>query len=1087
MRRTAWMCLSVVVFLTLIFPITAQQQDENHYTGTIDNDTPYETFPITVRENGSKVIVDIRATSGDLDTLLYLVDHAGSIVAENDDRTEGDFNALIEYPQAMAGDYTIIATRYGVMEGLSSGDFEIMIVVTPPQEDTGDLYAVTDDALIAAGFPVIAPHEEAEWTVIAYYGGDNNLEAGVLNDFKEFELGGGSTDRVRLVMLMDRHPEYSTASGDWATARLFEIGADVSGDEIDTPEMADLGKIDTGSGETLAQYLVWAVQTYPAQHYAIAFSSHGAAWSGLITDDTNGYTILTLPELRNALAAATHAAGVERFDMVITDACLMSSVEYHHTMSNYFLYSLASPEIVVNPALDMSLLVQTLNQVDKVDSVSLAANLIDTYIDRDIAAKGGADSLYMTYAFTDLSAFEAVAQSITRFVDVVQKNPALYSRLLGEARSNAYTYSSFTGGDALIDIGNLMRQVIFLSTDPDLILAAEDILHALSEAVIYTNAGAQVATQTATYHNIYFPARSQAFKATYLTESSLPQWGVMLRSYYNAVTPKVWSIGATGIPFHPPTAPKIHIASIYPTTPLSVLSPLSINLEIMGRNLSYADTTIDYVLPDGIVVRLLNQRLLRNVGRDGAIVRVNQWNSGIETVDIVWDAALPFVTDGTTSSTELLILTEDTAALDGRYHEPDSETWNTVSLIFDINDGSFQRVVNRSEETGAVGVVSIPVGSTFQAARSLVTADGRVVTEPGTVYTWPENGLSWSWEPAPSGTYNIGLLATSFGGTTGFNTTSVTIDNAGVDPALRANIRTTLGFSIARPKDWLPLAIFREESVFRAINAENTQNFTVYFAIQNVPPEPENIAALIVENYGLVMQADPTPITLADGTPAAAFTLTRQAGDRTFTGRAFALYVESLGAGLVFSAETSGDPLELDALYPILRDYITLFDPAALARSNTRQWSFQGAIENTRYPMLKSWQMAETDSAWAQYTPIDAPDHTAFVAISALDITGDSPAALLDAIAETHVVTGVSDFSVVAYRSYTGQNHTWDAASYQAQRDGLLVQGRLYITQLNDLTYAVWVETPDGEDAVEVFATVFEPIIDGFTITAAPE
>jgi hypothetical protein len=1083
--RTTTGILLLSLFLSLSTLVAIAQTETNIHTGTINDELPFVQIPLTVEDAGSTVIVDIQPTSGDLDTLLYLVDAGGAIVAENDDRAEGDFSSLIEYLHAEPGDYTVIATRYSVMEGVSSGDFELMLEVSLPEAADEHTYAVSDEDLLAAGFPAIEPHEEAEWTIIAYYGGDTNLEAGILNDFNEFELGGGSNETVRVLMLLDRHPEFSDTSGDWETVRLFEVGADVSGDEggdapptIDTQELADLGELDTGDGQTLAQYLTWVVRAYPARHYAVTLSSHGAGWSGLVTDDTDGPSILTLPELRQAFAIATEAAGVDKFDLLINDACLMSSVEYHQAMADTFHTSYASPEIVVNPALDMSLLSQLLNDDISIDLTTLGTTLVDTYMVRDVQARGGAESRYLTNAVTRLDNFAPVSAAIDRFAQLVKSDPVTYGFLLGEARSNAYTYSAFVGGDELIDLGNLMRQIIFLSTDPDMILAAEAVLQALSDAVAYANAGDQVATQTSTYHNIYFPNTSEDFKPAYFVDSAMEEWATMLRSYYNVVTPQVWSIDSTGVPFHPPIAPKVHIAGVYPTTPVSLLSPLSINLEITGRNISHAINTIDRVLPDGTVIRLLNERLLTSVGRGEEVVRINQWASGIETVDIVWDTALPVVTDGETSKTELLILTEDVASLEGRYREPGSEAWNTASLIFDLETGTLQRVINRSE-TDALGVITIPTGSEFQAYRAVVTPDGRVATEPGTLYAWPEDGLSWSWQPAPSGDYHIGLLVTAFGGTTGFNSTSFTIDNENVDPSLRANIRTNLGFSLARPESWSTLAFFRDDFVFRTLNDDNTENFTVYFALRDVPEEHQAVTDLIVESYGLSTGGEFTPITLADGTPALEFELTRETDSGSFSGRAFTVYMESFRVGLVFSAEVADDVADLDDLYSILLEHITLFDPITL----TRQWTFGAEVENTRYPLLKTLLADDTDDAWFRYVPEGSDESGPFIALAAFDDIGETIDGALENVLTETVSVDATEVMVVENRRYIGENHTWEAVIYTAQRNEQAVQGRVYMIGLNDQFYTIWVESPDTEDASVFFADVVEPMIDGFIIS----
>lgn len=85
---------------------------------------------------------------------------------------------------------------------------------------------------LATDYPDLEPRPLAEWTILAYYGGDNDLESHILNDFNEFELAGGSTEQVRILVLLDRLPGgYTSPENDWSGARLYEVQADTSADQ----------------------------------------------------------------------------------------------------------------------------------------------------------------------------------------------------------------------------------------------------------------------------------------------------------------------------------------------------------------------------------------------------------------------------------------------------------------------------------------------------------------------------------------------------------------------------------------------------------------------------------------------------------------------------------------------------------------------------------------------------------------------------------------------------------------------------------------------------------------------------------------
>ena len=133
------------VVLILFIAQTTQAQNSSVTTGFIDNNTPFIEYPIQVANSGTTIILDIKPTSGNLDTLLYLVDGNGNIVSENDDRVRGDISSRIAFPLADAGNYTAIATRFGVADGTSSGDFELLIELQAGTTETAMPYRVSPD------------------------------------------------------------------------------------------------------------------------------------------------------------------------------------------------------------------------------------------------------------------------------------------------------------------------------------------------------------------------------------------------------------------------------------------------------------------------------------------------------------------------------------------------------------------------------------------------------------------------------------------------------------------------------------------------------------------------------------------------------------------------------------------------------------------------------------------------------------------------------------------------------------------------------------------------------------------------------
>lgn len=1069
-------------------------------TGTIDETQPYVDTFITVDEQAHQTLqLDLTATGGDLDTLLLLVDESGAIIAQNDDRSANDFNAYIEFPQITPGTYRIISTRYGVADGTSAGDFELRIQFVSPQY-LNLQYIISDDDLQAAGFPLFEPRPQAEWTILAYYGGDTNLEPGILNDIKEFERAGGSTEAVRVVALVDRHPDFSAADGDWSNVRLYEISPDSTPDTLDamgdnlvisSEPLADMPDLDTSSGETFAQFLVWGMRHFPAQQYAIALAGHGAGWRGTIADDSNSTTILSLPQMRAALDAARQVAGVERFQLLINDACSMSSVEYHQAMARFFDYSLASPEIIVDPALDMSLLVQTLNAQPDIGLTDLGQRLINTYLTRDIAQRNGADNDYLSNAITDLAQFDQLNHAIEHFTRVVNSDPGQFAPVLGAARSHVYTYPAFLGGEELVDVGNLMQEIIAHTDDARLILAAEDVLRALDDVVAYGDAGSLASLRT-TYHNIYFPANGNNFEAQYFDETAMGGWGNMLRNYYNAVTPQLW-VAEGEIPFHTPVKPRITLSHIDPDAIISSLSPLSGFVEVAGRNIAHANTLVDYVQADGTVHRLLKTRFLQRVEQEGRPVLINEWRDGVDVREYSWDALLPVVSDGRVQHNELMLLNDSVAALDARYRQAGSDQWHEVTIVFSL-EGRVLRVINRAEATNALGVITITPGSVVQTYRTLVGPDDDVIREPGNTYTWRGNGLTWSYQPAPSGEYRIGLEVAAFGGVTDTASVSVRVDNEATNPALRADINPAFLSVMVRPADWTPLASNRDRTWSRTIAPDGRANQTVYRLRDEQISNTNDLNDLINANaawYGWQIVHAPQPIFINNELALQFdYTYANDAGQMV-VGRAFAVFHDAIApdiqqTGFIYAAETLDNPdlynadNRLSHIYARLRDTVRFFDYRQAPDNRQWLWHDNGLM---RYPVRRDWQTTSIHQGF--WTRHQADDGLTFVATAAFPVApsaDDTLAQAANTLFDTYIQTGDSDADIDQNRTLIANGQRWTVTTYRIQRNAFDVAGRLYMTQANQLVYVVWMESPTDADTNEVYAQTLEVTVDGFTI-----
>lgn len=1082
----------VFVFCLLLLirvPVIAQ---DNPVTATIDDTYPYYQIPVHVAEDDQTLTADIAVTAGDLDTVLYLVDTAGNIIAENDDRARGDTTSLLVVPALNAGDYRVIAARYKLEDGDTSGEFTLSITLNPDADEQQD-YDVKN--LTDADFPAIDPAPEAEWTVLAYYGADTNLEPGLLNDFNEFEIAGGSDDRVRVIVMMDRHDDFSNANGNWTRPHLFEVVAGADPD-IDSEALVEFDELDMGDGETLARFLTWGVQQYPARNYAVAFGSHGAAWQGLISDEKSpdeliDNSILNLDELQAAFDTAIQATGIETFDLLINDACSMSSVEYYMAVAPYFRVSYASPEIVVDPALDMALLTELLRE-GETDLTLIGQRLIEQYLDHDVAASGRSDADYLTNAVTDLADFASVAEALRSFVTVFNTNPEDYREVLGRARSNTYTYSAFLGEKSLVDLGSLMTEVINIAGEDHLDLreAADRVLEALEAARLFGRAGPRAVGRPSSYYNIFFPERSRDFDVNYQMETTLPEWGRMLRTYFNASTPRLWDdvnpetvldagLGELvavpkspgDIPFHGPIAPQVRLYDVYPDV-ASINTQLNIYMEVMGRDIGYGVVTVDRIAVDGSKERLNVASIVTDVEVDGEVVQINQWEPGVEVSTFVWDVDLYSLSDGITESVEYVNELDGLGAVEGRYRTQDDPIWRDISVVFD-EDGEVDTVVSRASGSGALGVIRMAEDSVFQVYREIVTPDGNTTLVPGTLYQWP---VSLNLIPAPSGEYEVGVKVQTYGGLTGFDSVRVTVDNDGVDPDIMGLTDVDWGFTYQYDSTLLspPAFYTSDQSYFSADEAGEL--FTEVWLVDTEATDPLDIAEAFVFDYEY-------DIFISDGRDIRvggllAYEFTYYYDDDIFGGQGLAVYQTLTETPLVFLVDGyEDDPLFYETYERLINtlDFFRLED--------TRDWTIDYLDDGSiSYPVLADWMPGNETEFGYRYSPGNDPASTTFAEVLFTEAEpGDSQADLVDAFISEILLPDVAAYE--AYDEvlfYEAPNHDWLVGQYTAERDGLPVVGRVYGTVVDDWGTVMWFETPLDANAPKTFARTFELMVEGF-------
>ena len=205
------------------------------------------------------------------------------------------------------------------------------------------------------------PVELADWTLMVYIVGDNNLDEYVPLDIETELAPTGSNADVSVVALADRLP-----TAEWSQTLLFYVTQGMAA----TPENAveDWGEANMGDPQTLFRFIEWAKENYPAEHYALSLWNHGWSWRpGMSMYDETDNDTLDQHELEAVLDE------LGPIDVIMYDACQMATIENEATVRAYSQAIVHSQEWVNWDGIEYELVIPALQANPAMNADELAA------------------------------------------------------------------------------------------------------------------------------------------------------------------------------------------------------------------------------------------------------------------------------------------------------------------------------------------------------------------------------------------------------------------------------------------------------------------------------------------------------------------------------------------------------------------------------------------------------------------------------------------------------------------------------------------------------------------------------------------
>jgi hypothetical protein len=409
----------------------------------------------------------------------------------------------------------------------------------------------------------------AKWTFMVYVAGYNSLSSFAGKDLAEMRKVG-SSEGLKVAVFVKRLEQQA--------AHRIIVGKDGKAEERE-----NLGaNVDSGSPQTLLDFIRWAKAKAPAERYALIIWNHGSGWDPLdfdelyehvkavgvtprelsvraasqlgrslfrptletalskpnagaraiASDDGTGHSLDTL-ELGEVLAKAHKELG-RPLDLLGMDACLMSCLEVAYQSEKDVRAVVSSEELEPGDGWPYDKILADLRSNPSMDGAALGRVVVKRYIE---SYKAHEELWPVTMCAIHSAGIEPFADALDTFTMALRRaikdDDVDATRLL-----RAHTRSARFEGD-LVDLRTLCEHVRSQPFETAVKSAAKKVLDALKPGGDFVVANAALGESVAHCGGVtaYLPAPTDEISPYYkdLRFAERHGWDEFLRSYRRAV------------------------------------------------------------------------------------------------------------------------------------------------------------------------------------------------------------------------------------------------------------------------------------------------------------------------------------------------------------------------------------------------------------------------------------------------------------------------------------------------------------------------------------------------------------------------
>ncbi|WP_050741529.1 clostripain-related cysteine peptidase [Acetobacterium bakii] len=318
------------------------------------------------------------------------------------------------------------------------------------------------------------------WTIFVYMcGSDLESEEGLATMDLQEMLDASKSDKLKFIVQTGGSNAWDNDLVNDSRMQRFVI----QNQEIE--EVDDTSLSNMGSAETLADFLVWGVENYPAEKMGLVFWNHGGgSITGVCFDEQNDSDSLSLIEIENALTSVCPNM-TDSFEFIGFDACLMGTLETANVIAPHARYMYSSEELEPGYGWDYKAIANYIGANPTASGADLGVVVVDSFYDACVAIDSGDE---VTLSCIDLSKIDALVYAFNDVAETMYHstdNTAILSGMV-KGITSAENYggnNKSEGYTNMVDLGSILKNV---SVN---VAGTDQVLSALKDCVTYMKNG----------------------------------------------------------------------------------------------------------------------------------------------------------------------------------------------------------------------------------------------------------------------------------------------------------------------------------------------------------------------------------------------------------------------------------------------------------------------------------------------------------------------------------------------------------------------------------------------------------------------